>query len=202
MLSALTRASRFIPQPATIFWSVSAYVLLPWIIACKMETLLMWIINPYGRSGDLLSGRRRAMPILASESCTFSSDSWFPRGSWQNSDRKTTVFVIAKGYHYAACQENEKMQNEQEIQSAGHFRLFSLYSTFTCQEPHRWYNETLSNYSSATNWGHGSETALIAKITSRGKSLANTCRSAPSSSVNTKRPQGYHVSWSGSLTIA
>lgn len=67
MLSASTRPSRFIPQPAAVFWSAIAGVLLPGIIACKM----VWIINPYGRSGDLLSAGRRAMPILGSESCTF-----------------------------------------------------------------------------------------------------------------------------------
>jgi len=82
------------------------------------------------------------------------------------------------------------MQNEQEIKSAGHFLLFSLCSIFTCQEPHRWYNETLLNCSSAINWGHGRKTALIAKITSHGKSLPSTCRSAQSSSVNTKPPTG------------
>lgn len=36
-----------------------------------METFLIWIINPYGRSGDLLSDKRRATPTLGSESCTF-----------------------------------------------------------------------------------------------------------------------------------
>lgn len=108
MLSALTHTSRFIPQPAIFFWSVTACILLPWIIACKVEMLLIWIINPYGKSGDLLSDRRRTVPILACEKLCFLSDSWFPRVSWQNSDRKTTVFVIGKGYHYTACQGNEK----------------------------------------------------------------------------------------------
>lgn len=108
MLSALTQTAWLIPQPATAFWSVTACVPLPWIIPCKVEMLLIWIINPYGKSGDLLSDRRRAVPILACEKLYFLSDSWFPRVSWQNSDRKTTVFVIAEGYHYAARQENEK----------------------------------------------------------------------------------------------
>lgn len=94
------------------------------------------------------------------------------------------------------------MQNEQEIESAGHFLLFSLDSMFTCHEPHRWYNETLSNYSAAIKWGRRSKTALIAKIPLHGKSLLTTCRSARSSSVNTKHPQGYHISWSESLMIA
>jgi len=58
-----------------------------------------------------------------------------------------TVFVIARGYCSAASQKNEKCKASKRL-SAGRFLLFSLYGMFTCQEPHRWYNETLSNCSS------------------------------------------------------
>lgn len=55
-----------------------------------------------------------------------------------------------------------KMQYEQE--SAGYFLLLPLCNMFTCQEPHGWYNETLSNYSAVINWERGSRSAQIAKL--------------------------------------
>lgn len=107
VLSAPT-TSRFIPQLACVSWSAITCILLSWIIAHKMETLLIWIINPYGRSGDLLSDKNRPMPIAGSESCTFH----LILDSVETADRMVIErwqFLLLQGA--TALQQARKMKN-------------------------------------------------------------------------------------------